>query len=170
VHFSDIIFLIGKDAEKYFTGGHMIKKILVAVDGSDIALKAVKYSVDMAKQTGAALVLLSVIDDSALIAQYVPAQISRVHIPQPIGQYMRANTEKIIEKAVKLCGKHKVKAHGVIRNGRPVDEILREARKSKADMIVIGSRGKGSIESAVLGSVTYGVIHKNTKYPVLVIR
>jgi len=148
----------------------MIKKILVAVAGSDIALKAVKYAVDMAKQTSAALILLNVIDDSAVIAQFIPAEISRVHIPQPIGQYMRGTAEKIIERAVTLCGKHKVKARGVIRHGRPVDEILGEARKSKADIIVIGSRGKGSIESAVLGSVTYGVIHKNTRYPVLVIR
>jgi len=148
----------------------MIKKILVALDGSAISLKAAKYSADMAKQTGAALVLLTVVDDSALIAQSVPASMSRAHLPQPIGQYMRASSEKIIEKAITLCGKHKVKALGVIRNGRPVDEILSEARKSKADIIVIGSHGKGSIESAVLGSVSYGVIHKNTKYPVLVIR
>jgi nucleotide-binding universal stress UspA family protein len=148
----------------------MIKKILVALDGSDISFKAVKYSADMAKQTGAALIMLTVIDDSALIAQSIPASMSRARLPQPIGQYMRAASEKIIERAITLCGKHKVKALGVIRNGRPVDEILSEARKSKADIIVIGSRGKGSIESAVLGSVSYGVIHRNTKYPVLVIR
>jgi nucleotide-binding universal stress UspA family protein len=51
-----------------------------------------------------------------------------------------------------------------------VEEILKEARKSRADLIVIGSHGRSAIKSAVLGSVTFGVIHKDTKFPVLVIR
>jgi nucleotide-binding universal stress UspA family protein len=54
--------------------------------------------------------------------------------------------------------------------GHPVEEIIKEAEKSKMDLIVIGSHGKSAIKAAVLGSVTFGVIHKETKIPVLVVR
>jgi len=51
-----------------------------------------------------------------------------------------------------------------------VEEIVNEATKSKADLIVIGSHGKSALKAAVLGSVTYGVMHKDAKIPVLIVR
>jgi nucleotide-binding universal stress UspA family protein len=78
--------------------------------------------------------------------------------------------EGYVQHAEKQCKKKGVKPETVIRSGHPVEEIVKEARRSKSDLIIIGSHGKGAIESAVLGSVTYGLLHKNAKYPVLVIR
>ena len=63
-----------------------------------------------------------------------------------------------------------VQSKKVIRAGHPVEEIIEEAEKSKADLIVMGSHGKSAVKAAVLGSVTYGVIHKETKAPVLIVR
>jgi nucleotide-binding universal stress UspA family protein len=51
-----------------------------------------------------------------------------------------------------------------------VEEIITEAEESRVDLIVIGSHGKSALKAAVLGSVTFAVIHKNTKIPVLVVR
>ncbi len=148
----------------------MISNILVATDGSKISQKAVKYSIELASQTGASITLLTVIDNSSLISQSMPAALSPSKVIEPIAHYLRRAAEKYIERATKVCVKSKVSCEGVIRQGHPVEEILREAKKSKADMIVLGSQGKSTLESAVLGSVTYGVIHNTTKYPVLVIR
>lgn len=148
----------------------MISRILVATDGSAVAQKAVKYAIDLAGQTRAKVTILTVIDDRALIAQYIPAEMSAIHLAQPVEQYLKTAAQKYLGRAERLCEKSRVSCVGIIRNGSPVDEILSEARKSKADIIVLGSHGRGTIESAVLGSVTYGVIHKNSKYPVLVIR
>jgi nucleotide-binding universal stress UspA family protein len=58
----------------------------------------------------------------------------------------------------------------VIRTGHPVEEIIKEAEKSKVDLIVMGSHGTSALKAAVLGSITFGVIHKDTKFPVLVVR
>jgi len=47
---------------------------------------------------------------------------------------------------------------------------VKEAEKSKAVLIVMGSHGRSALAAAFLGSVAYGVIHKDTKIPVLVVK
>jgi nucleotide-binding universal stress UspA family protein len=47
---------------------------------------------------------------------------------------------------------------------------VREAKRSKADLIVMGSHGRSALTAAVLGSVAYGVIHRDIKTPVLVVK
>lgn len=42
--------------------------------------------------------------------------------------------------------------------------------KSKVDLIVIGSHGKSALKTAVLGSITFGIINKETNLPVLIVR
>ena len=51
-----------------------------------------------------------------------------------------------------------------------MEEIIKEAAESKVDLLVMGSHGKSALKAAFLGSVTFGVIHKDTKIPVLVVR
>lgn len=148
----------------------MISKILVATDDSEIANRAFKYAVELAGQIKASIILLTVIDNRAYIAQTVPMEMSYTQIMEPIEEYLRTAAEQYLERAKKICDEKGVACQGVIRHGHPVEEILEEAKKEKADMIVLGSHGKGTLASAVLGSVTYGVIHKDAKCPVLVIR
>jgi len=71
---------------------------------------------------------------------------------------------------MKLCKKHGVRSKTVITTGHPVEDIVKEAERSKADLIIMGSHGESALEAAVLGSVTYGVIHKDTKIPILVVK
>lgn len=147
----------------------MVSKLLVATDGSDTAWKAVKYAVGFAKQISASITLLSVIDKSAFIVQSIPVDMASSLIA-PIDDYLQQAVEAYTQKAEKLCKKNGIKVKIVIRTGHPVEEIIKEAKRSKASIIVLGSHGKGMLESAVLGSITHGVIHNSTKHPVLVIR
>lgn len=151
-------------------GGFMISKILVATDGSETARKSVEYAADLAKQTGATITLLTVINKSFFITQSVPAVATPTHLIEPIEDYLRQVAEADIEEAERLCNKSGVQSERVIRLGHPVEEIIREAEESEVDLIVMGSHGKGALEAAFLGSVTFGVIHKDTKVPVLVVR
>jgi nucleotide-binding universal stress UspA family protein len=148
----------------------MISKILVATDGSETAWKSVEYAVELAKQTGATLILLSVIDRTFFITQSTPALAAPTRLIEPIEDYLRQTAEAHVKEAEKLCKKKGVQSETVIRSGHPVDEIIKEAEKSKVDLIVMGSRGRSAIKAAVLGSVTYGVINKDTKIPILVVR
>jgi nucleotide-binding universal stress UspA family protein len=151
-------------------GGFMISKILVPTDGFKTARKAVRYAVDLAKQLNASVIALSVIDNRSFIAQTVPAVDTPTHIVEPIEDYLREAAEGYAEEIKKLCDESGVQSETVIETGHPVEDIVKEAKKLKVDLIVIGSRGKSALAAAVLGSVAYGVIHDETKIPVLIVR
>ncbi len=148
----------------------MVSKILVPTDGSKAARKSVNYATGLAKQTGATVALLSIIDKSAFITSSIPAVATPTRVVETIESYLRLAAETYVKEAEKLCKKKGVRSKKVIRSGHVVEEIIKEAGRSKADLIVMGSHGRSALKSAVLGSVTFGVISKSTKFPVLVIR
>jgi len=148
----------------------MITKILVPIDGSKMSHKAAKYAVELAKQAGASLTLLSVIDKRFLVEQTVSASASPTHVKESIEDYLKQSAQASADEIEKVCKRNRIQSKTVIRTGHPVEEIVNEARRSKADLIVMGSHGKSALRAAVLGSVTYGVIHKDTKIPVLIVR
>jgi nucleotide-binding universal stress UspA family protein len=112
----------------------MISKILVPSDGSKTAKRAAVYAVDLAKQLKASIIILSVIDQRALIAKIVPASATPRHTIEPIEDY------------------------------------LKEAKRSKAELIIMGSHGRSALSATVLGSVSYGVIHNDKRIHVLIVR
>lgn len=148
----------------------MISKILVPTDGSKTAQKAAMYAVDLAKQLNASVIVLSIIDKRSFMGQTVPARETSRHVIEPIEDYLREAAEGYAGEIRKLCDKNGVQSKTVITAGHPVEEIAKEAEKAKVNLIIMGSHGKSALASAVLGSVTYGVIHKDTKIPVLIVR
>jgi nucleotide-binding universal stress UspA family protein len=156
----------------------MISKILVPTDGSKTAHKAAKYAVELAKLSGATIIVLSVIDRTPFISPSMPGFVSpsrpgvthREHLIEPIEDYLKEAARADMDEIVKLCEQSGVPSKTAIRLGHPVEAIVKEAKRSKVDLIVIGSHGRSAIKAALLGSVTFGVIHKDTKIPVLVVR
>jgi nucleotide-binding universal stress UspA family protein len=106
-----------------------------------------------------------------------PLVIAFGYAPAPIGgdvadlsRAIRELGEKFTQEAVKI-------AHGVdaalevkveLVNDRPAEAILRAAEQYDALTIVVGSAGRGPMAGALLGSVTYQVVHRSTR-PVLVV-
>lgn len=148
----------------------MISNILVPTDGSEVAQMAARYGVDLAKQLKASLIVLSVIDQRSYMGQTVPAAQTTSQIIEPIEDYLREAAEAYAGEIKEWCEKSGVQSKTVITTGHPVEEIVKEAEKSKAVLIVMGSHGRSTLAAAFLGSVAYGVIHKNTKIPVLVVK
>ena len=148
----------------------MITKILVPSDGSKTSQKAVNYAVGLAKQTGSSLILLSVIDKSSFIPQSIPSPATQKYITEPLEDYLKEASQAHLEEAAQLCTKNGVQSKTIIRSGHPVEEIIKEAKKSNVDLIVLESHGRSALKAALLGSVTFGIIHKDTKIPVLVVR
>lgn len=148
----------------------MISKILVPTDGSKTAQKAAMYAIGLAKKLNASVIILSVIDKRSLTSQTVPATATSVHITEPVEDYLREAAEVYIGKIKKLCDKNGVRSKSLITTGHPVEEIVKEAERSRASLIVMGSSGKSALEATVIGSVTYGVIHKDTKLPLLLVK
>jgi nucleotide-binding universal stress UspA family protein len=148
----------------------MISNILVPSDGSKTAQRAAVYAVDLAKQLKASIVALSVIDKRSFMAQTVPASETARHTIEPIEDYLREAAEGYAGEIKKLCDNSGVASKISIKTGHPVEEIVKEAKRSKANLIVMGSNGRSALSATVLGSVSYGVIHKDTSIPVLIVR
>ncbi len=76
---------------------------------------------------------------------------------------------KPLEDALALAAERDVDAKAELLAGLPVDEIVACADSLDADLIVIGSRGRGAFATALLGSISRGVLHE-ARRPVLVVR
>jgi nucleotide-binding universal stress UspA family protein len=149
----------------------MIEKILVPTDGSETSRKAAKYAYSLAALSGGSVTLLSVIHRNAFIGKpTIPATETPTHIVEPLEDFLRQAAQQDMQELEKLGEQKRIRTNSVIRYGHPVEEIIREAEKEKADLIVMGSHGKSALTAALLGSVTFGVIHTDTKTPVLIVR
>ncbi len=149
----------------------MISKILVATDGSETALRASKYAIQLAKQLRASITILSVVDNRSLTNYYmVPPEATPIHIVEPIQDFLRQAAEREVAIVKKLCDKGGIPCRTVISSGHPAEEIIKVAERSRSHLIILGSHGKGTLAAAFLGSVTYGVIHNETHIPILVVR
>jgi len=146
-----------------------MKRILMATDGSPASNRALVAATDLAKATGAKLTLLAVMETPLLFGKPVPPAVSPTQLAEPIDDYLRQAAGALLADAADRCRKRGVDPELVVRQGHPVEEILKEARRSKADLLVMGSRGKSGI-AAVLGSVAYGVLHGDSPVSVLVVR
>src|SRR5512146_3236394 len=105
----------------------MISKIIVPLDGSKVAQKAAKYAVDLAKQTGATLTLLVVIDKRFIIEQAVSASASPTHLKEIVEDYLKQSAQAATDAIVRLYKQNRIQCKAVTRKGHPVDEIVNEA-------------------------------------------
>jgi universal stress protein A len=149
----------------------MLERLLVPSDGSDTSRKAARYAYGLAALSGGRITLLSVINRPAFIGKpTMPPTETPTRIVEPLEDFMRQAAEKEMRELEKIGEEKGVKTNLAIRYGDPVEEIIRQAEKEKTDLIVMGSHGKSALAAAFLGSVTFGVVHKDTKIPVLIVR
>ena len=143
------------------------KKILVPVDGSAPSDEAVKLAIIVARDQGAALTFLHVLEVARIIAM---TSVPAVGVdPSFAVTAERESGEEALRRAVADAKAAKIAADTVMDEGGSVDSILDAARKQHADLIVIGSHGRGGIARALLGSVAEGVLRR-ADVPVLVTR
>jgi nucleotide-binding universal stress UspA family protein len=83
---------------------------------------------------------------------------------------LKQSAQAFTDDITKICERNRIRYGVAIRTGHPVEEIVNEATKSKADLIVTGSHDKRTLKAAVLGSVTYGVMHEDAIIPLLIVR
>lgn len=146
-----------------------LTKILVATDGSEDAALAVQVAGDLAGRAGAGLEMIHVPQGLPLRpGQSHPAhseQMAREHADQ-----RRREVEQAIgSQASEAEAAGATVARTYLREGRPAEEIADLAGEIGADLVVVGSRGLGTIKRLLLGSVAEGVVRLATQ-PTLVVR
>jgi nucleotide-binding universal stress UspA family protein len=147
----------------------MYRRVLVPLDGSDTAARGVREAAGLAKAQGARLRLLNVLDERFFMS--AGEGYAMVDITELI-ESLRAEGRKALDAASKAALRQRVKVDTslVESRGRPVsDVILDEARKWRADVIVMGTHGRRGINRMLLGSDAERVL-RSAPVPVLLVR
>ena len=144
-----------------------IRKILVALDGSNPSFNASTYAIDFAKRYDAELIVLSIVSPIPY-SQFEYANIGRM---KEIETIEKGKAEEYIDKVKQKATENKVSVETdvLIKYTSVVKEIVEYAENNKVDMIVIGSRGMTGLKKLLLGSVANGVI-TYSHCPVLVVK
>ena len=145
----------------------MFKRIVVPFDGSKGAMKALEMAVGLQKLCEAELYIVTIYRHHS----YLEASLSMVRVEEPenLDDVLRGHARQIVEHAKEEAAKlGATKVRGFVRNGPVARGIVAFANEHEADLIVLGSRGLGSMENYLLGSVSHKVAGIS-EVPVLVV-
>ena len=134
----------------------MFRKILVGVDGSESALKAVDLAAALSQAHDSQLVLVHVVQLSA-----IADQVLKISATEHLKQNPKGIMEKLSQNVLDQARKHAIKAGAseeqittVTTDGDQARQLIQAAKRRKADLIVLGTRGRGRMEGLLLGSVS----------------
>lgn len=146
----------------------MFKRILVPVDGSATSNRGLQQAIQLAKEQKAALMILHVVDENPL----VQSAIADGALFDELLSSLTQSGKKILAKAETDARQKRVKVQtALVENwfGPVADAILKQARKFRADLIVIGTHGRRGGARLLMGSDAESVVRQST-VPVLLIR
>lgn len=157
----------------------MYARILLALDGSDLARAALPHATELARTTGAEMVLLQVIDSvGRMVAQTTPAGFE----PMSSGRITAEVAETAVSGQRQAAERHlrevqaEIEAAGVgsvrtqIIEGTPGEAIVHTAQDLECDLVVMATHGRSGLGRAVLGSVAEHVVRHSERSAVLLVR
>jgi len=143
----------------------MFDKILLPSDFSDCSADAARAARRLADRLGSRLVVLHVLDEPAALDPMFRGEVPLELLRGRMEQYAREGMEGFL--AAHFQGIANVETR--IASGIPYREIIREARESGADLIVIGTHGRTGVEHVIFGSTAEKVV-RMAPCPVLTVR
>jgi nucleotide-binding universal stress UspA family protein len=144
------------------------KRILVPVDGSPTSNAGLRRAIDLAKNQGTSLQLVHVVDYHYLMMGGLEAGAYIEDLMQSLTQSGR----RILKRAESAVGKAGVPVSSVMLEspaGPAADAIVRQAKKWKADLIVIGTHGRRGVRRMLMGSDAEQVV-RSSPVPVMLVR
>ncbi len=139
-----------------------MKRILVAVDGSEPSLKAARMAADIALRFGSELSFVHVVPKLVLPPDVYGLTIAEVE------KEHRAYADRLLERAVASLEEPSLDVSTRVIYGSPAEAIAEEGAANDIGLIVVGSRGHGAVARMFLGSVSDRLVHISPK-PVLVV-
>ena len=130
-----------------------MRTILIPFDGSDNALRAVRYAASLAKElSDVHLELLHVHDP-------LPQKVHDALSEQEIARWRAGETDILLQPARQILDAREVQYQVRTRVGSPANEIARHVQETQCDAIIMGTRGLGQVANLMIGSVATKVIH-----------
>jgi len=121
------------------------KKILVPIDGSIYSEKSLERASEFVDAFGSSLILIYVVEKSIPINLLDRKEYLEI---------LRKFGTNVLEKANKKLSKKGITTKVLLKEGNIVNEIEKIAKKEKCDLILVGSKGLGSVARLLLGSVS----------------
>jgi len=150
----------------------MFKNILVAVDGSATSKRGLAEAIRLARDQGAALTILHVVDESWLFKNMgMGMDGAAYYMSDMIKDAVKAG-KAILTESLVMARINGVKAATVLVEDMllPVSDVIaHRAKKVRADLVVLGTHGRRGIRRLVMGSDAEGVL-RQSKVPVLLVR
>ena len=140
----------------------MFEKVLLAVDGSEHALHSARTAADLARAMHSTEFRIVVAYDS------IPPYLGEPNMQYAIDARME-ESKAIMQKAIEAVGNIPCEIHTEFIEGSPAEAIIDVAVTRKSDVIVIGSRGHGTLAGLLLGSTSQKVV-AHAPCPVLIVR
>ncbi|HWS15702.1 MAG TPA: universal stress protein [Candidatus Methylomirabilis sp.] len=142
----------------------MFKKILLPLDGSAMSERAIDPAEEMAKGSGAEVLLLKVVPSPLGKAP----EAGQAEVSKAFAESVNRSKAYLEKIAFRLGGKS-VKSRILVPSGEPYAEILAAAHKEDVDCIVMSTHGGTALARALLGSTAERVVY-TTKRPVLLVK
>jgi nucleotide-binding universal stress UspA family protein len=137
-----------------------MKRILVAIDGSEPAARGASLAADIAVRFGARLTLVYVVPRLLLPPDVYGLTVEEVEREQ------RAHADRVLHAALAALGGAGVEVDTRVLSGPPAETLA--AAAAEVDLVVAGSRGQGAVARALLGSVSDRLVHLCPK-PILIV-
>jgi nucleotide-binding universal stress UspA family protein len=142
-----------------------MRKILVPVDGSENALRALSYALKLAKKDEAIGLHLVTVHQEPVIYGEIQVYVSR----ERMEELQRNHSMDMLQPAVDAAKAAGVSYTSEILVGDTASMIVKRADELNCDGIVMGTRGMSAVGNLVMGSVATKVVHL-TKLPVTLIK
>lgn len=140
----------------------MYTKILLATDGSDNARRAADEAAGLARELSSHVILVYIINTP-------PSQSRMAKANFDVHSLLEEDARSDIKDTMNLFDKEGFPYTLKVAIGDPATEIIEIAEKEMADLIVIGSRGLGTIKGVFMGSVSQKVAHQ-ASCPVMIVK
>ena len=138
------------------------RQIFCAVDFSRPSRAALRTASALARVSHGRLTVLFVSDP------WLAAAGAAAHDARASSQQSRAALERFVRAVLPAGASRPRRVNSVVAVGKPAAEILRSARRHRADLIVVGTRGMGRLKTLLLGTTAEGVLRR-TRIPVLAV-
>lgn len=152
----------------------MYSNILVPLDGSDLAEKALPYAVDLAKLDGATVHLVYVFTshpEGVVPVSGLSQDLSMAQTNEWSRQIQEANISRVqgyLDHTSSNLQKDGIETQTALLEGSPHEELVKYAKQNNVDIVTICSHGRGGLKRMLIGSVTDKII-RSGETPVLVI-
>ena len=145
----------------------MFTKIVVPLDGSEYADKALGIAINLAQKHSASIVIVHVVPSTSALITGPEASSSPILLN--LSNEFEESGRRILEEGAKKAQGAGIPVTTAMEHGNISDNIVSTAEKEGADLIVIGDRGLGAVARFFLGSVANKVSHQ-AKCPVLIVK